>query len=106
MSMDVETDCPEAVFPDGATVRDVKIINRKGLHARATAKLVQTVDRFACDVWISRCGEIVGGRSIMALLTLGAGMGTVISIAALGEDADAALDAISALIADRFGEGE
>ncbi len=106
LSMDVDTDCPEAVFPDGATVREVTIINRKGLHARATAKLVQTVDRFASDVWISRCGEIVGGRSIMALLTLGAGMGTVISIAALGKDADAALDAISALIADRFGEGE
>jgi phosphocarrier protein HPr len=104
--MELDSDCPDAEFPEGATVRDVTIINRKGLHARATAKLVQTVDRFASEVWISRCGEIVGGRSIMALLTLGAGMGTVISIAALGEDAEAALDAISALIADRFGEGE
>ena len=104
--MELDSDCPDAEFPEGALVRHLKIINKKGLHARATAKLVQTVDRFTADVWISRCGEIVGGRSIMALLTLGAGMGTMISIAALGEDADAALNAISALIADRFGEGE
>ncbi len=104
--MDADADCPDAVFPEGALSRDVTIVNRKGLHARATAKLVQTVDRFASEVWIGRCGEIVGGRSIMALLTLGAGMGTVISIAALGDDADAALEAIAALVADRFGEGE
>jgi phosphocarrier protein HPr len=104
--MDFDNDCPEAQFPEGALVRDLKIVNRKGLHARATAKLVQTVDRFTSDVWIARCGEVVGGRSIMGLLTLGAGMGTTISVAAMGEDAEAALDAIAALVADYFGEGE
>lgn len=104
--MDFDSDCPDATFPEGSLVRDLKIINRKGLHARATAKLVQTVDRFSCDVWIARCGEVVGGRSIMGLLTLGAGIGTTISVAAMGEDADAALDAIAALVEDRFGEGE
>jgi phosphocarrier protein len=82
------------------------ICNRKGLHARATAKLVQTVERFGSEIWIARCGEIVGGRSIMGLLTLGAGIGSTIHVAALGEDAIAALDAIGALVADRFGEGE
>lgn len=87
-------------------VREFKIINRKGLHARATAKLVQTVDRFTCDVWIARCGEVVGGRSIMGLLTLGAGIGTTISVAAIGDDAETALDAIGALVGDYFGEGE
>jgi phosphocarrier protein HPr len=105
-SMELDSDCPEASFPDGAEVRDLVIVNRKGLHARATAKLVQTVDRFTCDVWIARCGEMVGGRSIMGLLTLGAGIGTTISVAARGADADAALDAIATLIADKFGEGE
>jgi phosphocarrier protein HPr len=104
--MDIDGDCPDATFPDGALVRDLKIINRKGLHARATAKLVQTVDRFTADVWIARCGEVVGGRSIMGLLTLGAGMGTTISVAAIGDDAESALDAIGALVEDRFGEGE
>jgi phosphocarrier protein len=104
--MDFDSDCPDVSFPDGALVRELRIINRKGLHARATAKLVQTVERFTCDVWIARCGEMVGGRSIMGLLTLGAGIGTTISVAAMGEDAEAALDAIGALVGDRFGEGE
>ncbi|MCX7339231.1 MAG: HPr family phosphocarrier protein [Hyphomicrobiales bacterium] len=103
---DLDNDCPDAAFPEGALVRDVVIVNRKGLHARATAKLVQTVERFAADVWIARCGEVVGGRSIMALLTLGAGVGTTILVAAKGDDADAAIAAIVALVDDRFGEGE
>ncbi len=102
----MDEDCPDPVFPEGCLVRELTIVNRKGLHARATAKLVQTVDRFACDVWISRCGETVGGRSIMGLLTLGAGIGTTIHVAALGDDAEAAMGAIAALVEDRFGEGE
>ena len=104
--MDLDGDCPEAEFPEGVLVRNLKIINKKGLHARATAKLVQTVDRFSADVWIARCGEVVGGRSIMGLLTLGAGIGTTINVAAIGDDAEAALDAIAALVEDYFGEGE
>ncbi len=103
---EAEPDCPESTFPEGARVRALMIVNRKGLHARATARLVQTVERFSSEIWINRCGETVGGRSIMGLLTLGAGLGTTIHVAALGEDADGALDAIAALIADRFGEGE
>jgi phosphocarrier protein HPr len=104
--MELDGDCPDVEFPAGAMVREMRIVNKKGLHARATAKLVQTVDRFTCDVWIARCGEVVGGRSIMGLLTLGAGIGTTISVAARGDDAEAALDAIGALVGDYFGEGE
>jgi phosphocarrier protein len=104
--MDGDGECGAERFPDGALRRDLMIVNRKGLHARATAKLVQMVERFEADVWICRSGEVVGGRSIMGLLTLGAGIGTAITVAAHGQDADEALAAISALIADRFGEGE
>lgn len=104
--MQLDDDCPPAVFPDGAMVRDLTICNRKGLHARATAKLVQTVERHNSEIWIAKCGEVVGGRSIMGLLTLGAGIGSTIQVAALGDDAAAALDAIAALVNDRFGEGE
>lgn len=104
--MDIDEDCPEPSFPPGALVRELLICNRKGLHARATAKLVQTVDRFGSEVWISRCGETVGGRSIMGLLTLGAGIGSTIHVAARGDDAEAALQAIAELVNDRFGEGE
>jgi phosphocarrier protein len=82
------------------------IINRKGLHARATAKFVQCVDRFDADIKVTRCGETVGGDSIMGILTLGAGMGTTITVSATGEQAEAALDAIAALVASRFGEDE
>ena len=99
-----EFDCPPVpVFP-GALVRDIPIINKKGLHARATAKFVQCVDKFTCDIKVHRCGETVGGTSIMGILTLGAGIGTTITVAATGDDAQAALDAIAELCASRFGE--
>jgi phosphocarrier protein HPr len=87
-------------------VRDVQIVNRKGLHARASAKFVQTVDRFESDVTVTRCGETVGGRSIMGLLMLGAAYGTSITVTAQGEDAARCLDAISELVTARFGEDE
>ena len=67
---------------------------------------MQTVERFASEVTVTRCGETVGGRSIMGLLTLGAAQGTTITVTALGEDAQACLDAIEALLASRFGEEE
>lgn len=86
--------------------RELTIVNRKGLHARATAKLVQCVEMFDVDVTVSRCGETVGGTSIMGILTLGAGQGSTIIVTAKGHDAAAALDAIEALIAARFGEDE
>ena len=99
-------DCPPAPIPPGALARELAIANRKGLHARASAKFVQTVERFDAAVTVTRCGETVGGRSIMGLLTLGAAQGTKITVTAAGADAQACLDAIDALLADRFGEGE
>lgn len=99
-------DCPPPPVIDGALSRDMAIVNKKGLHARATAKFVQCVERFACDIHVTRCGETVGGESIMGILTLGAGIGSTITVHARGEDAEQALDAISALVANRFGEEE
>jgi phosphocarrier protein HPr len=102
----VEEECPPALVPDGALVRNLPIINRKGLHARASAKFVQTVERYDSAVTVTRCGETVGGRSIMGLLTLGAAQGTTITVTAKGEDAEACLQGIAALLANRFGEDE
>jgi phosphocarrier protein len=93
-------------FPDGAIVRDIPIINRKGLHARATAKFVQCVEKFDAQIMVSRCGETVGGTSIMGILTLGAGIGSTITVAATGPQADDALTALQALVANKFGEDE
>ena len=97
-------DCPPAQVPDGALARDLRIVNKKGLHDRASAKFVQTVERFDADVTVTRCGETVGGRSIMGLLTLGAAKDTTITVVAQGEDAEACLGAISDLVENRFGE--
>ena len=102
-SFDTDTDAP---VPEGALARTLPIVNRRGLHARASAKFVQTVERFTATVTVTRAGETVGGRSIMGLLTLGAAQGTTITVAALGDDAQEALDAIEALLANRFGEDE
>ncbi len=88
----------------GAMVRDLPIINKKGLHARASAKFVQTVEQFEAAVKVTRGGETVGGDSIMGLMMLSAAPGTSIRVEATGADAGAALDAIAALLADRFGE--
>jgi phosphocarrier protein HPr len=92
--------------PEGALVRELTIVNRKGLHARATAKFVRCVDGFNADVQVGRCGEMVGGTSIMGILTLGAGIGMTITVSATGPQAQQAIDAITALVADRFGEDE
>ncbi len=91
---------------NGVLSRELPIINRKGLHARATAKFVQCVEMFDSEITVSRSGETVGGTSIMGILTLGAGIGSTITVTAKGTDADKALDAIAALLANRFGEGE
>lgn len=98
--------CADDVFPEGAVVRVLPIVNRKGLHARASAKFVQCAERFASVVNVHRCGETVGGTSIMGLLTLAAAQGTTITVSAVGEDADAAIEAIAALVGGRFGEDE
>jgi phosphocarrier protein len=87
-------------------MREVLIVNRKGLHARATAKFVQCAERFASAITVTRCGETVGATSIMGILTLGAGLGTTVVLVAKGADANEALDALSDLISNRFGEDE
>ena len=101
---DQDEDCPPIPDFPGALVRQLRIVNKKGLHARATAKFVQCVDKFSADIKVHRCGETVGGTSIMGILTLGAGMGSTITVAASGADAAAALDALCVLVAGRFGE--
>ena len=86
--------------------REVEIINKLGLHARASAKLTQVAGRFGADVWLSRSGRRVNAKSIMGVMMLAAGQGTKVQIEAEGADAQAALDALARLIAERFGEGE
>jgi phosphocarrier protein HPr len=89
---------------DGAIVRVLPIVNNKGLHARASAKFVQTVERFSAEVTVSRCGETVGGLSIMGLMMLAAARGTSVTVSARGTDAEACMDAVAALLANKFGE--
>ena len=91
---------------EGALTREIAIVNRRGLHARATAKFVQCVEAFDAAVTVTRNGETVGGTSIMGILTLGAGIGSTILVAAEGRQAPEALHALAALVADRFGEDE
>jgi phosphocarrier protein len=86
--------------------RELPIINRKGLHARATAKFVQCVESYDAAITVTRNGETVGGTSIMGILTLGAGIGSTILVTADGPQAQEALEAISKLVANRFGEDE
>jgi phosphocarrier protein HPr len=87
-----------------AVVREIEIINKKGLHARASAKFVQTAEQFDAAITVSRGNESVGGTSIMGLMMLAAGPGVIITIQATGREAAAALDALCALISARFGE--
>jgi phosphocarrier protein HPr len=101
-----DDDCPPPPEHDGALSREMQIVNRKGLHARATAKFVQCVDRFDAEIKVARCGETVGGDSIMGILTLGAGLGSTITVIASGAEAREALDALADLVSNRFGEDE
>lgn len=84
--------------------RELLIINKRGLHARASAKFVQTVDGFNAQITVSRDGMTVGGTSIMGLMMLAASPGCSIHVTAEGPEAAAALDALDALIQDKFGE--
>jgi len=86
--------------------RDITIINKLGLHARAAAKLVSTASAHAAQVLISKNGQQVNGKSIMGVMMLAAGCGSEITLSVDGEDEQQALDALVALIEDRFGEGE
>ncbi|EBA06254.1 HPr family phosphocarrier protein [Sagittula stellata] len=85
--------------------RTLKIINEKGLHARASAKLVEVVEGFDARAEVSRDGQSASGDSIMGLLMLAAAKGTTIEVQTSGPDAEALADAVEALVADRFGEG-
>ncbi len=96
----------DGIVGSGQLSREIAIINRRGLHARATAKFVQCVETFDAAVTVTRNGETVGGTSIMGILTLGAGIGSTILVAAEGPQADAVLDALTELVADKFGEDE
>ena len=89
---------------EGAVVRVLTICNKKGLHARASARFVQTVEKFDADVRVMRCGEIVGGTSIMGLMMLAASPGTTITVEATGKEAAEVIAALAALIKSRFGE--
>jgi phosphocarrier protein len=83
-----------------------EIVNRLGLHARAAAKLTHLASGYQCEIWLSRSGRRVNAKSIMGVMMLAAGQGTQVLIEADGADAQAALDALARLIADKFGEGE
>ena len=85
---------------------EAQIINKLGLHARASAKLTKVASGYACEVWLSRNGRRVNAKSIMGVMMLAAGKGSTIQIETAGEDEAAALQAILSLIADHFGEGE
>ncbi len=85
---------------------DVEIINKLGLHARASAKLTQLAGAFKSEVWLSRSGRRVNAKSIMGVMMLAAGKGASVTIEAEGVDAEAALAALLKLIADKFEEGE
>lgn len=82
-----------------------EIINKLGLHARASTKLTQTASKFASEIWITRNGRRVNAKSIMGVMMLAAAKGSMVEIDATGEDETQAIDALSALINDYFGEG-
>ncbi|MBN9431351.1 MAG: HPr family phosphocarrier protein [Bosea sp.] len=86
--------------------RDLAIVNRRGLHARASAKFVQLADSFEATITVSKDQNTVGGTSIMGLMMLAAGIGSSIRVTAEGPDAEQAIEAIAALVANRFGEEE
>jgi phosphocarrier protein len=87
-----------------AARRMVEIVNERGLHARASAKFVKTASQFDAHITVSRDGQTVDAHSIMGLMMLGAGPGSLVEIAAQGVQAQAALDALIQLVADRFDE--
>jgi len=86
--------------------QQVTIVNRLGLHARAAAKFVQTAAAFKCEIAVIKAGNKVNGKSIMGLMMLAASQGTALELLTSGESEDAAMQALVALIAERFGESE
>lgn len=82
------------------------ISNKLGLHARASAKLTKLASSFPCEVWLSRTGRRINAKSIMGVMMLAAGQGTEIEVETDGEEEQTAMEALLALINDKFGEGE
>jgi phosphocarrier protein HPr len=85
---------------------DIEIINKLGLHARASAKLTQMAGSFPCEVWMERNKRRINAKSIMGVMMLAAGKGSIVTVDTAGERDEEALAALLALIADRFGEDE
>jgi len=95
-----------SLVPSGAVTREIPIINKRGLHARASAKFVKMVEGFDAEITVTRGGESVGGNSIMGLMMLSAGPGTTITVSATGVDAEAAVTALAQLVGSKFNEEE
>ncbi len=91
-------------LPDTALTRELLIINKRGLHARASAKFVQTVEAYDAEISVSKDGMTVGGTSIMGLMMLAASTGCTVFVTASGAQAEEALNALDALVRDKFGE--
>lgn len=92
--------------PGGPLVRDLTIVNKRGLHARASARFVQLAESFDATITVSKDQTVVAGTSIMDLMMLAAGPGSIIRVTAEGKDAARALAALEALLVERFGEDE
>jgi phosphocarrier protein HPr len=86
--------------------KELEIINKLGLHARASAKLTQTAGKFQSEVWLSYNKRRVNAKSIMGVMMLAAGKGSMVRLETNGDDEQAAIEALTTLIGDRFGEGE
>jgi len=86
--------------------QEIEIINKLGLHARASAKLTQLAGKFKCEIWMTKGARRINAKSIMGVMMLAAGKGAKVSIETNGEDEADAMQALQALIADYFGEGE
>ncbi|MEA2889347.1 MAG: phosphocarrier protein HPr [Bradyrhizobium sp.] len=100
----VRADAPSS--PSGTVTREIPIINKRGLHARASAKFVKMVEQFDAEVLVTRGSETVGGTSIMGLMMLSAGPGTSIVVSATGPQAEAAVAALAELVGSKFNEEE
>ena len=87
-------------------VAAIEIINKLGLHARASAKLSQLAAQFPCEILLSRNGRQINAKSIMGVMMLAAGIGSTVTLETVGEQADEAMQALTELINNRFGEGE
>ncbi len=87
-------------------VAEIEIINKLGLHARASAKLSQLAAEFPCEILLSRNGRQINAKSIMGVMMLAAGIGSTVTLETVGDQENEAMQALTALINDRFGEGE